>query len=77
MSVSIDDLRRIAEVEFSVEGFRGFMRFVNTRDQEIYAETQIRKVARERGKDWDAMSEEEREIFINDLIHEDRDITEE
>ena len=31
-----------------------------------------RKAARERGKDWDSMSEEEQEDFINDLVHEDR-----
>ena len=39
-----------------------------------YGELQIRKLTKERGKDWDAMSEEEREIFIDDLIHEDRGI---
>lgn len=39
-----------------------------------YGESQIRKLTRKRGKDWDAMSEEEREIFIDDLIHEDRGI---
>ncbi len=35
-------------------------------------EERIRMVAAERGRDWDAMSEEERESFVDDLVHEDR-----
>lgn len=43
------------------------------RDQRIeYAENQIRRVCAERGRDWDKMSEDEREAFIDDLVHEDR-----
>ncbi len=38
-----------------------------------YAEDRLRSVASERGLDWDRMSEEQREEFIDDLIHEDRD----
>ena len=37
-----------------------------------YAETQLRKLCAERGRDWDTMEEEERETFIDDMIHEDR-----
>ena len=37
-----------------------------------YAEAQLRRLCTERGLDWDTMSEEERETFIDDLIHEDR-----
>jgi hypothetical protein len=37
-----------------------------------YAEAQLRRVCAQRGLDWDKMSEEEREAFIDDLIHEDR-----
>jgi hypothetical protein len=37
----------------------------------IYAETQLRQIAMERGLDWDSMSEEEKENFIDDLLHEE------
>ncbi len=37
-----------------------------------YAESQFRRLAAERGLDWDTMSEEEREAFSDELIHEDR-----
>ncbi len=42
--------------------------------QELSLEGQAgaRIAAAERGKDWDEMSEEEKEDFINDLVHEDR-----
>jgi hypothetical protein len=32
----------------------------------------IRKIAQEKNQNWEAMTEEEKEDFINDLIHEDR-----
>lgn len=35
-------------------------------------EQQLRRLCAERGRDWDRMSEEEREVFVDDLIHEDR-----
>lgn len=35
-------------------------------------EGQLRRLCTERGRDWDRMSEEERENFVDDLIHEDR-----
>jgi hypothetical protein len=37
-----------------------------------YAEAQLRRLCAERGQDWDTMSEDEREAFIDDLVHEDR-----
>ncbi|GIK54968.1 MAG: hypothetical protein BroJett015_06310 [Chloroflexota bacterium] len=37
-----------------------------------YAESQLRQLCAQRGLDWDALSEEEREQFIDDLLHEDR-----
>jgi hypothetical protein len=35
-------------------------------------EEQMRHLCAERGLDWDSMSEEEREAFVDDLLHEDR-----
>jgi len=37
-----------------------------------HAETQLRRLAEERGRVWDKMNEDAREEFIDDLIHEDR-----
>ncbi|NHZ72651.1 MAG: hypothetical protein GWP17_06180 [Aquificales bacterium] len=36
----------------------------------VYAETQLRQLCAHRGLDWDTLSEDERETFINDLLHE-------
>ena len=38
-----------------------------------YAESKVRKVCAARGLDWDAMSEEKRLDFINDIVHEHRE----
>ena len=35
-------------------------------------EVRIRSVAAERGRNWDTMTEDEREAFVDDLVHEDR-----
>lgn len=35
-----------------------------------YAETQLRQTAAQQGLDWDTLSEDEREIFVDDLLHE-------
>ena len=50
-----------------------------TADRETWWETtvtegeqQLRRLCAERGRDWDRMNEEEREAFVDDLIHEDR-----
>ena len=41
-------------------------------EQIQYGKAKIRKICAERGLDWDAMTEEERIDFIDDLVHEDR-----
>ena len=42
------------------------------RDERMeYAQAQIRRVCAERALDWDKLSEDERESFIDDLVHED------
>lgn len=38
-----------------------------------YAESQVRQLCTSRGLNWDTMTEEEREDFIDDLVHEDRE----
>lgn len=38
-----------------------------------YAESQVRQLCASRGLNWDTMTEEEREDFIDDLVHEDRE----
>jgi hypothetical protein len=37
-----------------------------------YAEEQLRRISAERGLEWDKMSEDQREEFIDDLLHQDR-----
>jgi hypothetical protein len=37
-----------------------------------YAEGQLQRVSAEHGLDWGTMSEDQREEFIDDLVHEDR-----
>lgn len=36
-----------------------------------YAESQLRQLCHERDLDWDRMTEDEREQFIDSLLHED------
>ncbi len=38
-----------------------------------YAEAQFRQLCASRGLDWDEMTETDREHFVDDLIHEDRE----
>ena len=38
-----------------------------------YAEAQFRQLCTSRGLDWDEMTETDRENFVDDLIHEDRE----
>jgi hypothetical protein len=41
------------------------------RDERMtHAEQQLRQRARERGLNWDTMNEDERETFVNRLLHE-------
>jgi hypothetical protein len=43
------------------------------RDERIqYAEGQLRRVSAEHGLEWDKMSDDQRQDFIDDLLHEDR-----
>ncbi len=37
-----------------------------------YAEQQLRRLAAERGQDWEQLGDEERQRFVDDLLHEDR-----
>jgi len=37
-----------------------------------YATTHLRQLCVARGLNWDTMSEEEREVFVDNLAHEDR-----
>ena len=39
-------------------------------EQMKYAESKVRQLCAERGLDWDAMTEDERLDFINDIVHE-------
>ncbi len=42
------------------------------RDERLrFGEAQLRKLCLERGQDWDRLSEDEREKFVNRLLHED------
>jgi hypothetical protein len=41
-------------------------------EQMQYAEGQLRRVSAERGLEWDKMSDDQRQDFIDDLLHEDR-----
>lgn len=38
----------------------------------LQAESRLRELAAARGLDWTAMDEDAREVFIDDLLHEDR-----
>jgi hypothetical protein len=41
------------------------------RDERMaYAESQLRRLSAERGLNWDELTEDEREAFIDDLLHE-------
>ena len=38
----------------------------------LNAEERLRRISAERGLEWDNMSEDQREAFVDDLLHEDR-----
>ena len=46
---------------------------VNRTERMAYAEAQFQKLCASRGLNWDTMTEVERENFVDDLIHEDRE----
>jgi len=37
-----------------------------------YGVERVRRAAGQRGREWDAMTEDEREAFLDDVVHEDR-----
>ena len=41
-------------------------------DLSHYGVERVRIAATQRGRNWDTLTEDEREVFIDDLIHEDR-----
>ena len=41
-----------------------------------HAEDRLRRLCSERGLNWDAMTDEQREALVDDLIHEDRSCAE-
>jgi phosphatidylserine/phosphatidylglycerophosphate/cardiolipin synthase-like enzyme len=43
-------------------------------DRMQFAEAQLRRLAADRGLDWDKLSEEAREAFVDELLHEDRSL---
>jgi hypothetical protein len=46
---------------------------IQRRDERMqFAEAQLRRIAGQRGLDWDNLSEEQREKLVDDLVHEDR-----
>ena len=65
----LEDLEDTSDMNAAVETD------TETRQAELmeYAETQLRKLCAARGLDWDAMNEPDRERFVDDLIHEDRE----
>ena len=38
-----------------------------------HLESNVRTICAERGLNWDTMTDEERQDFINDIVHEDRE----
>ena len=53
---------------FEIRGIRT----VEFTEKHVTAEERLRSLCRERGKDWDAMSADERDDFLDELVHEDR-----
>jgi hypothetical protein len=37
-----------------------------------YGAERVQRAAGQRGQDWDVMTEDEREAFLDDVVHEDR-----
>ncbi len=65
----LEDLEDIPEMDVAVETETE----VDQAELMEYAETQLRKLCASRKLNWDEMSEADRENFVNDLIHEDRE----
>ncbi len=49
-------------------------RAASRRDERMrLIEDRVRQLSRDRGLDWDRLTDQEKETFVDDLIHEDRD----
>jgi hypothetical protein len=60
--------RRTALIELSSDS-------TGSREQRLeFAEEQLRRLCSDRGLQWDRMSEDEREAFVNDLMHEEIEV---
>lgn len=63
--------------QLPIEGKYAVLHAINAEREAWWKETltqgeqQMRVLSVERGLDWDSMSEEEREAFVDDLLHED------
>lgn len=63
--------------QLPIEGKYAVLYAINAEREAWWKETltqgeqQMRVLSAERGLDWDSMSEEEREAFVDDLLHED------
>ena len=63
--------------QLPIEGKYAVLHAINAEREAWWKETltqgeqQMRVLSAERGLDWDSMSEEEREAFVDDLLHED------
>lgn len=72
-NAQVIELVKQLPVEQQVEVFR-FLLLQQWNEWELlsrYGTDKVRMVAQERGFDWDAMTEEEREALIDDVVHED------
>jgi hypothetical protein len=41
----------------------------NREERLRFGESQLRRIAAQRGQDWESLSEDEREALVNDLLH--------
>lgn len=59
--------------EYQIELFRFLLlqQWGQWESMSLYGADRIRLVAQERGQNWDTMTEDEREAFIDEVVHED------
>jgi hypothetical protein len=48
------------------------LRWSNWESLSQYGQARVRELSAQRGLNWDAMSDADREAFVDDLVHEDR-----
>ena len=76
--LSIKEYQHLMQCLEDLEDILGMDTTVQTQTEDSqaelmdYAEAQLRDLCASRKLDWDAMTEADRENFVNDLIHEDR-----